>query len=179
ELGHDVAVDLALVEVELVAEPRAAARLHRDTQLEVVATLLREQRAHLGRRAVGQDDPLRGLLLNSHLSSRLVHGPPARPWRCSNVQSNDMRCRRIPATAVAWLTTTGKPGTAPLHTGGAPHREPPGQVLLPFQVAADDAPDVQLERVVPALAGQRGERVERAPLVQVDEGEAALLVVPE
>ena len=24
---------------------------------------------------IGQDDPLRGLLLNSHLSSRLVHGP--------------------------------------------------------------------------------------------------------
>src|SRR5690349_4961636 len=47
EFGHDVAVDLALVKVELIAKPRAAARLHRDTQLEVVASLLREQRAHL------------------------------------------------------------------------------------------------------------------------------------
>src|SRR6185312_12849067 len=51
---------------------RATARLHRDTQPEVVATLLGEQRAHLGRGTVGEDDPLRGLLLNSHLSSRLV-----------------------------------------------------------------------------------------------------------
>src|SRR5690349_6010074 len=90
-----------------------------------------------------------------------------------------MRCGRIPATPVAWLTTAGKPGTARLHTGSAPHGEPPGQVLLPLQVAADHALDIQLERVVPALARQRGERVERAPLVQVDEGEAAFLVIPE
>src|SRR5689334_12899074 len=90
-----------------------------------------------------------------------------------------MRCGRIPATPVAWLTTIGKPGTARLHTGGAPHREPPRQVLLPLQVAADHALDIQLERVVPALARQRGERVERAALVQVDEGEAAFLVVSE
>src|SRR6266568_1861135 len=77
EVGDDVAVDVALVEVELVAKTGAAARLHRDAQLEVVAALLGEQRAHLGRRAVGQDDPLHGLLLsglllNSHFSSRLV-----------------------------------------------------------------------------------------------------------
>src|SRR5215468_8176806 len=70
-------------------------------------------------------------------------------------------------------------GSQPSHTGCAPDREPPGQVLLPLQVVADHALDLQLERAVPALAGQRGERVERAPLVQVDEGEAALLVVPE
>src|ERR1700740_3351307 len=47
EVGDDVAVDVALVEVELVAQAGAAARLHRDTQPEVVATLLGEQRAHL------------------------------------------------------------------------------------------------------------------------------------
>src|SRR5947209_13418873 len=76
EVGDDVAVDGALVEVELVAKPGAAARLDRDTQLEVVAPLLREQRAHLARRALGQDDPLRGgFLLNSHFNSRLVHVP--------------------------------------------------------------------------------------------------------
>src|SRR5690349_23883158 len=84
---------------------------------------------------------------------------------------NDMRCARIPATPEAWLT--------PLQAGCAPDREPPGQVLLPLQVVADHALDLQFERVVPALAGQRGERVERAPLIQVDEGEAALLLVLE
>src|SRR5260370_5402816 len=39
ELGDDVAVDVALVEVELVAKARAAARLDRDAQLQLVATL--------------------------------------------------------------------------------------------------------------------------------------------
>src|SRR6266568_1755038 len=88
EVGDDVAVDVALVEVELVAKTRAAARLHRDTQPKVLATLLGEQRAHLDRSTVGQDDPLRGLLLNSHLSSRLVHVPLSDGvWRCPNVQS--------------------------------------------------------------------------------------------
>src|SRR6266568_2585801 len=85
---------------------------------------------------------------------------------------NHMRCARIPATPEAWLTN-------PSHTGGAPDRKPPGQVRLPLQVVADHSLDLQFERIVPALARQRGERVERAPLVQVDEGEAALLVVPE
>src|SRR5580704_2262222 len=88
EVGDDVAVDVALVEVELVAKTRAAARLHGNAQPEVLATLLGEQRAHLGRGTVGKDDPLRGLLLNSHLSSRLVHVPRSDGvWRCSNVQS--------------------------------------------------------------------------------------------
>src|SRR5271169_5452428 len=70
EVGHDVAVDLALVEIELVAKARAATRLNRDAQPQVVPALLREQAAHLGGRALGQDDALCGLLLNSHLSSR-------------------------------------------------------------------------------------------------------------
>src|SRR3984885_3940385 len=85
EVGHDVAVDLALVEVELVAKPRAAARLDRDAQPQVVPALLRQQTAHLRGRAIGQDDALCGLLLNSHLCSRLVRvphtcgvGPPPR-----------------------------------------------------------------------------------------------------
>src|SRR5204863_6759026 len=89
---------------------------------------------------------------------------------------NDMRCAGIPATPEAWLTASLR---RRLHAGCAPDREPPGQVLLPLQVVADHALDLQFERVVPALAGQRGERVERAPLVQVDEGQAALLLVPE
>src|SRR6516165_9172793 len=70
ELADDVAVDLAFVEVELVAKPGAAARLDRDAQPQVVPAFLREQAAHLGRSEVGQDDTLCRLLLNSHLSSR-------------------------------------------------------------------------------------------------------------
>src|SRR5690349_4993198 len=89
---------------------------------------------------------------------------------------NDMRCAGIPATPEAWLTASL---TGHLQAGGTPDREPPGQVRLPLQVVADHALDLQLERVVPALTGQRGERVERASLVQVDEGEAALLFVLE
>src|SRR4029077_19931383 len=88
ELADDVPVDGALVKVELVAKPRTTARLHRDAQPEVVPPLLREQRAHLGRSDVGQDYSLHGLLLNSHLSSRLVQCAVfSRRWRCSNVQS--------------------------------------------------------------------------------------------
>ena len=43
EVGDDVAVERALVEEELVAQAGAAAGLHGDAQLEVVATLLLEQ----------------------------------------------------------------------------------------------------------------------------------------
>ena len=47
EVGGRVAVEQALVEVELVDETRAAAGLHGDPQAEVVATLLLEQAADL------------------------------------------------------------------------------------------------------------------------------------
>src|SRR3954465_9159939 len=43
EVGDDVAVEGALVEEELVAQTRAATRLHGDAQLQVVATLLGQQ----------------------------------------------------------------------------------------------------------------------------------------
>src|SRR5271166_2599757 len=115
ELADDVAVDLALVEVELVAKPGAAARLYRDAQLEIVPALLGQERAHLGRRAVGQEDHLHGLLLNSHLSSRLVRVPLSRGVRVApTCNANDMRSARIPATSAAWLSfcpaTLYKPG---------------------------------------------------------------------
>src|ERR1700730_12231713 len=77
------------------------------------------------------------------------------------------------------LRRAHNPLQTPLQAGGAPDRKPAGQILLELQVAADYALDLQLERVVPTLAGQRGERVERAPLVQVDKAEPALLVVPD
>ena len=47
EVGDDVTVEVALVEEELVAQTGAAAGLHGDAQLEVVATLLLEQALHL------------------------------------------------------------------------------------------------------------------------------------
>src|SRR5271166_5986189 len=177
ELADDVAVDLALVEVELVAKPGAAARLYRDAQLEIVPALLGQERAHLGRRAVGQEDPLHGLLLNSHFKL-----PPgwcaafARRWRCSNVQCQRYAVRPHSShlCGVAQLLSGN-----PLQTGCAPDGKPPGQILLELQVVADHALDLQLECVVPALAGQRGERVEGTPLVQVDQTEPALIVVPE
>src|SRR6516165_793327 len=61
----------------------------------------------------------------------------------------------------------------------APDGEPAAQVLLPLQVVTDDALDLQLQRVVPALAVQRGEGIERAPLVQVDQRQPALPIVAE
>ena len=48
ELLDDVAVELTLVEEELVAQARAATGLDGDAQREVVATLLLEQRGDLG-----------------------------------------------------------------------------------------------------------------------------------
>ena len=47
EVVDRVAVEVALVEEQLVAQSRAATGLDRDTQLEVVATLLVEQRLDL------------------------------------------------------------------------------------------------------------------------------------
>src|SRR5262245_62018168 len=56
--------------------------------------------------------------------------------------------------------------------GCAPYGEPPAQVGFDLQVAAQRAADLHLERAVPALPAGRRERVERAPLVQVDQAEA-------
>src|SRR5215469_3625132 len=68
ELADHVAVDLALVEVQLVTQAGAAARLHGDAQPKVVAALLLQQAADLDRRGIRQDDALRcGLVLNCHL----------------------------------------------------------------------------------------------------------------
>ena len=59
EVGDDVAVEVALVEEELVAHAGAATGLHGDAQLEVVTALLVEEALHLrgGRR--GQVDAVR------------------------------------------------------------------------------------------------------------------------
>src|ERR1700761_1751158 len=68
ELLDDVAVERALVEVELVLQARAAARLHGHPQPQVIATLLGEQRADLARGTFGEADSLlRHFVLNGHL----------------------------------------------------------------------------------------------------------------
>src|SRR5690606_7745488 len=48
EVADRVAVEQTLVEVQLVDQAGAAARLHRETQAKVVATLLLQQAADLG-----------------------------------------------------------------------------------------------------------------------------------
>src|SRR5699024_3661765 len=60
EVGHQVVVHGALVEVELVDQAGAAAGLHRDAQAQVIATLLLEQGVHLLGGAGGEGDAMRG-----------------------------------------------------------------------------------------------------------------------
>ena len=68
ELGVDVAVDLTLVEVQLVTQTRAAARLNSDAKPQVVAAFGGQEAAHLGCRRSGEDDTLGcRLVLNRHL----------------------------------------------------------------------------------------------------------------
>ena len=55
KLGDHVAVELTLVEEQLVPQAGATTRLHGDPQREVVATFLVEQRLHLGGGPVGED----------------------------------------------------------------------------------------------------------------------------
>src|ERR1700759_2586384 len=65
ELLDDVAVERALVEVELIAQARTTARLHGHPQPQVIPALLSEQRADLGRGLVGKGDSLlRHFVLN-------------------------------------------------------------------------------------------------------------------
>ena len=54
EVLDDVTLEVALVEEELVAQPRAAAGLDGNPQREVVTTLALQQRLHLAGGDVGQ-----------------------------------------------------------------------------------------------------------------------------
>src|SRR6476660_4287665 len=150
ELAHDVPVGLALVEVQLVAQARAAPGLHGNPQPQVIAALLLEEVADLGR-CLGRevDALLRGrLVLNGHLSllprvdSRRVPGGP------------DVHCQRYapgwhsrPCGRVSW--PAGITALAESQAGRAPHREPPAQVGFDLQFAAQRAADLHLERAVP------------------------------
>src|SRR5438309_5318223 len=86
EVGEDVAVEVALVEEQLVPQTRAAAGLDGDAQGEVLAPLLVEQGLDLRRRCVGEDDT-RGRLLSRGGLAHLFAAPqrtdliPQRPYR--------------------------------------------------------------------------------------------------
>src|SRR5690242_4629123 len=83
--------------------------------------------------------------------------------------------------AVRSARRAGEPGRPRSQTGGAPHREPAAQVLLDPQIVRERRLHLEFERAVPAPrgAGQRGEGVERAPLVEVDQRQLAARVVRE
>src|SRR5262245_39400051 len=67
ELAHEIAVDLALVEVQLIAQARAATWLHGNTEPQVIAALLLQQVAHLHGCCLSEDNALGGrLILNCH-----------------------------------------------------------------------------------------------------------------
>src|SRR5258708_853407 len=75
EGADDVAVDLALVEIQLVAQARTAPWLDRDPQPEVITVFLRQQAADLGGRNPAKDDALsRYVVLNCHLVSSRSQG---------------------------------------------------------------------------------------------------------
>ena len=62
EVTDQVTIERALVEVQLVDQARAPARLDTHAQAQVVATLLLEQALDLGGRHVGEDDTVGGSL---------------------------------------------------------------------------------------------------------------------
>ena len=79
EVDGRVAVEHALVEVELVDQARATAGLHGNAQAQVVATLLLEQAANLGGGGLSESDAVlwRGLAMVSvMMSCRSCFGPP-------------------------------------------------------------------------------------------------------
>src|SRR5260221_13614562 len=133
ELAHHVAVDLALVEVELVAQTGAAARLHGDAQPKVVAALLLQQSAHLDRRGIGEDDALRGgLVLNCHLDlapASTAVALPARPHLQSQPYPHPRHsglAACLPEAGQAELREAGHRPGAP-QTGN--HRPKSGSIL--------------------------------------------------
>src|SRR3954454_15205731 len=126
EVGHDVAVEGALVEEQLVAQTAAAAGLDRDPQREVVATLLLEQALHLAGGDRAQVDLVGTALgdLVGHLvapSSTSVSAPLtwARPGRSKSrtgsvIPSDDHRSwtsvPRVIGTRCAPRARRGRPG---------------------------------------------------------------------
>src|SRR5690606_33749765 len=61
EVAHEVPVERALVEVELVDQAGAAAGLHADAQAQVVTAFLLQERLDLVSGDLGEDDAVGGL----------------------------------------------------------------------------------------------------------------------
>lgn len=74
KVNAHIAVENALIEVELVDEPRASARLNGQTQAQIIATFLRHQATDLVRSNLGQDNPVGGSF-NSGFSHELILRP--------------------------------------------------------------------------------------------------------
>ena len=72
EVAHEVTVEGALVEVELVDQAGAAAGLDADAKAQVVATLLLEQALDLAGGDVGEDDAVGGSLGPSGVGASVV-----------------------------------------------------------------------------------------------------------
>src|SRR5690349_11026392 len=94
ELGQQVAVQGALVEVQLVDQAGAAAGLDAEAQPQVVATLLLEQALDLAGGDVGEDDAvgvraLGGLVLNAH---------PSKSFGCAGEAGRNSLNRGAPGT---------------------------------------------------------------------------------
>jgi hypothetical protein len=63
--------------------------------------------------------------------------------------------------------------------GGAPQRKPAAQVPFDPQIVLDHSLDLELQRTVALVAGQRSERVEAAAFVEVHQGKGAQFGVVE
>src|SRR5262245_18960007 len=91
EVGDGVAVELPLVEEQLVTQTRAASRLHRDAQLQVVAPLLLQQALDLAGGGVGKLDT-GGLSLGFALNRHCV-SPKSERASAGAVRVNTAPCR--------------------------------------------------------------------------------------
>src|SRR5690606_7359185 len=102
ELAEQVAVELAVVEEQLVAQAGAATGLDRDAQVHVVAALLFEQRLRLEGGGVGELDAVRLVLDGGVLDS---HGSPQqRAARSCSQRTSGTRSRPGTGTRVTGAT---------------------------------------------------------------------------
>ena len=94
-LLFDVAVEFAIIEGELVAQPRAAAGGNLDAQREAVFALAGGQIGHLAGRDLGQDDAVGlnlRLLINAHVGASFVLVGPRAP--AERNPSGNAACRQ-------------------------------------------------------------------------------------
>ena len=114
-------------------------------------------------------------LVAGHVVNRIEVDPETERWAKVALQ----RMLDLPGRPADWrprLKATGgrPPRRSPAgHRPGAPQRASSGQVLLHGQLASSQVADLDLQQVVAPLRAGRGERVEGALLVEVDQAEPA------